>query len=127
MGAKVTEESDVASANAYSWILVTELGMNTEVMSGAPSNAKSLISVTPLGIFTAPMHDEFPSTIKATMVNVPLVPHAKVPESLPANVAVMTPEFAALVTEDAPSTVKKFAGTPTKVYPEFAVSVIVAV
>ena len=41
------------------------------------------------------------------------------------NCAVITPEFAALVAAcEVPATVKKFAGTPSKVKPFFAVSII---
>ena len=43
------------------------------------------------------------------------------------NAAVTTPEFAELVAEVDPATVKKFAVTPVKVYPASAVSVMVAV
>jgi hypothetical protein len=44
------------------------------------------------------------------------------------NTAVTIPELAALVAEeDVPATVKKFAGTPVKVYPASGVRVMVAV
>jgi hypothetical protein len=43
------------------------------------------------------------------------------------NAAVTTPLFTGLVAEVDPATVKKFAVTPVKVYPESAVSVMVAV
>jgi hypothetical protein len=42
------------------------------------------------------------------------------------NVALMTPEFASLVAT-APGTVKKSCGTPNRIYPGFAVNVMVAV
>jgi len=43
------------------------------------------------------------------------------------NTAVTIPELIGLVTVVAPATVKKFAATPVKVFPGFAVNVIVAV
>jgi hypothetical protein len=43
------------------------------------------------------------------------------------NTAVITPEFAEWVTEVAPATVKKLAETPVNVYPNVALSLIVAV
>ena len=43
------------------------------------------------------------------------------------NAAVTTPESSGLVAEADPATVKKFSGTPVKVYPAFGVSVMVAV
>ena len=47
--------------------------------------------------------------------------------SVAGNTAVTTPESAALLTDVAPATVKKFAATPAKVYPDFGVKVMVAV
>ena len=43
------------------------------------------------------------------------------------NTAVITPEFAEWVTEVAPWTVKKLAETPVNVYPNVALSLMVAV